>query len=914
MSESQASTTIVPAAAEPTTKSLWTEYTHQDGRKYYYHTVTKQTVWQKPDELKTPKELALEACPWKEYSTPEGKKYYHNAKSSETVWTAPEEYKTLFDELAEETKAKEASTGSATSASTSAAAVSGVTATISTSAATTATASTATATLLATAVVTPAPVASITSLPIRPQTPSSSSTVSIPSPLRHQAIPLASHSNQHQHPAHPTRDLNGPSTFTPPQNPPFRQPSFPHQQGARPPRFQQSYVSPGPSYSPVGPPYIPSKPYNPSSPSYASKPSLAPNYVPVAPSYSPSDPAYSPPDPVPTPSSQSDTIRVGVREKKVNQDSEPSSKEAAEAFKRMLKETGVTSTWTWDQTMRAVISNPTYLVLNSASDRKATFQEYVDDRRIQERKEEKERQQKQRQDFLDLLKSSDKVTHASRYTTISRLFAEEPAFKAIEDDRARFSIFDSYVGELIRHEKEEARQKRKSGMAALLTLYQSMNEITFMTRWAQAQEMLQDNKEFKDSDLMRGLSKVDQLTVYEDHIKQLEKEHDQDRVRERVLRKRTERKRREAFKELLAELRTNGQLNAKSCWMQIHPLIKEDPRYTNMLGQPGSAPMDLFWDLVEDLDERLYQDRKIIQNLLSNMDYQVQPETTFDEFQGAVSKQDKAADISTEDLKLIFDQLLGKAIHYRKEETRRQEKQARRKAESFRSMLKNLNPAVTVDSTWEDVKTKAESSSEYAALETDEKRKEVFDRYIERLKGRVTKTHDSDDEDGSILEDDADLHGKKSGTSGASSTRGAPSNNSNHSKAHHSNSHNNSSHRSSHHNHSHHHSSNSNHHGSHGDSSRRSNANSRDIPMSTSNSSSSAASKRPHQIEKHSRNGARTGSGTEDESERHGRSSKKSKVDTEGTATIVEAEATKDVIMKSVNGEDDEGKESSSTK
>ena len=123
------------------------------------------------------------------------------------------------------------------------------------------------------------------------------------------------------------------------------------------------------------------------------------------------------------------------------------------------------------------------------------------------------------------------------------------------------------------------------------------------------------------------------------------------------------------------------------------------------------------------------------------MDYQVQPETTFDEFQAVVSKQEKAADILTEDLKLIFEQLLGKAIHHSKEEKRRQEKLARKKAESFRFMLKNLDPAVTIDSTWDDVKIKAELTSEYVALETDEKRKEIFDRYIERLKVTTGSRH-----------------------------------------------------------------------------------------------------------------------------------------------------------------------------
>ncbi|KAF9934417.1 hypothetical protein FBU30_002241 [Linnemannia zychae] len=847
MPESQAAASSTSAAA----KSLWAEYTHQDGRKYYHHTVTKQTVWQKPDELKTPKELALEACPWKEYSTPEGKKYYHNAKTSETVWTAPEEYRTLFEQLAEETKEKEKAAAAAAVPTASTPTTSSASGTGTALPTATAVSSTATVAHVATPVVTPTPVTPMASHPVRPLTPNSS-TVSIPSPLRHQAIPPASLQYQHQQPNLSGRDLNGPG-FTPLQNPSFRPPPFSHQQGARPPRFQQ--------------PFIPT---------------------------------------------ETNTTRAStLRESEVNQTPEFATKQEAEdAFKGLLKETGVTSTWTWEQTMRAVVTNPMYRALKTTAERKAAFQEYVDECRVQERKEEKERQQKQKQDFLDLLKSSDKVTHASRYTTISRLFAEEPAFKAFEDDRLRFSIFDGYVGDLIRQEKEEARQKRKAGMSALLALYQSMSGITLLTRWSQAQEMLQESKEFKESEVMNGLGKIDQLSVFEDHIKHLEKEYDQNRSRERVLRKRAERKRREGFKELLTELRTSGKLNAKSCWMQILPLIKDDPRYTEFLGQPGSTAMELFWDLIEDLDERLYQDRKRIQNLLGNMDYQVQPETTFEDFQAAVSKQDKASDILTEDLKLIFDQLLGKAIHHSKEEKRRQEKLARKKAESFRFMLKNLDPPVTIESAWEDVKVKAKSTPEYAALETDERRKEVFDRYIERLKERVSKSHDSDDEDGSILEDDADLHSRRSGASGASSSRvssstsaatanatGATNNN----KSHHSN-----------------HTTNRHSNNLNSDSSRKSASGSRDAAAassSTPNSASSSGSKRPHQNDKESRDETHSavGFGSEDEAEHHDHPSKKPKTDIDEPETT-ETNSTKDIAMTDVNGEKESVNETDSTK
>ncbi|KAF9365807.1 PRP40 pre-mRNA processing factor 40 [Mortierella sp. NVP85] len=690
-----------------TGKSLWVEYTHQDGRKYYYHSVTKQTVWQKPDELKSPKEIALETSPWKEYTTSEGKKYYHNASTKETVWTVPEEYKILLDQLAEETRAKEAAAGPTQPVAPTLPA--GATATS-------------------------------PQTPVKPLTPTSSSVVSTPSPLRHQALPPSGAQSQPSAPPLPPQPIasigvpgsdplrSSAPGFMPPMNPSSR-PPFSHQQGSRPPRFQQSFVSDNSSGG-------------------------------------------------------ERHHHRGNRDRNLDETPEFSTKEEAEeAFKNLLKETGVTSTWTWEQTMRAVVSNPMYRALKTVAERKSAFQDYVDERRVQERIEERARQQRLKQDFLELLQKSDIVTHTSRYSTISRLFAEEPAFQAIEDDRQRFAIFDSYLNDLIRQEKEEARQKRKSGMAALTSLLQSMDEITLMTRWAEARELLQENKEYNESETIQGLSKMDQLSVYEDHIKHLEREYDHRRARERVLRKRTERKRREAFKDLLADLKKKGSLNAKTSWMQIHPLIKEDPRYLDILGQPGSTPMELFWDLIENLDEKLYQDRKMIQELLKHNSYEVHPETTFDEFNETVSKLEKAAHIPNEDRKLIFDQLMSKAVHYAKEEKRRQEKLARKKAEAFRSMLKALTPSVTVESTWDDVKAKAEPTPEYAALETDEKRKEVFDRYIERLKERITRNYDSDDEDGSILEDDADYYGKRSSLDRKRSAPGSSSSSKYHSSS-----------------------------------------------------------------------------------------------------------------------------------
>ncbi|KAF9157388.1 PRP40 pre-mRNA processing factor 40 [Actinomortierella ambigua] len=658
-------TTVAGATAAPTAigdeKALWTVYTHQDGREYYYHTVTKQTVWQKPNELKTPKELELEASPWKEYTTKEGKKYYHNAKTSSTVWTIPDEYKTLVEQYEQEKEeAKQRKDKD----------------------------------------------------------------------RQQQRLEKQQHQQQ-QHQQQPPPQLK-PQPFQP-------QPGVAGVLPFAPP------VTGGGMPTPHGHPPHPGLPARPSAP-----------FVPQQ--------QRPPIVPIPQrPSKQPTTTNV------VNQAPEFESKEEAEkAFMKMLKDTGVTSTWTWEQTMRAVVTDPMYRALKTIVERKAAFQAYVEEQRIAEQEEAKAKEQKLRADFLALLETSGKVTHASRYSTIKQQFADEAAFTAFgDDDRLRQSVFSTLIDDLTRKEKELARQRRREGMTKLTALLKATPEITYATRWAAAQELYMARPDFQRDEVLRSLNKVDQLSVFEEHIKVLERDYEHQRERKRLLRRRTERKRREGFRALLGEFRGEGKVNARTEWSQVYPAFKDNVRYQDILGQPGSTPQELFWDLIEDLDEKLYQDRKVVQEVLKAIDCEIVPETTFEEFYAKLQTEEKIQAIRKEDIQLIFDQLLAKAAHHAKEEKRRQERIARKKAEAFRYMLKHLDPPVTLETTWEEVKAKAESKPEFNTFDNDAQRKEIFDRYLERLKER----NDSDDEDGSILEDDADYYGGKRSSSGSDRKR-----------------------------------------------------------------------------------------------------------------------------------------------
>ncbi|XP_052531174.1 pre-mRNA-processing factor 40 homolog A isoform X6 [Tympanuchus pallidicinctus] len=99
-------------------KSTWTEHKSPDGRTYYYNTETKQSTWEKPDDLKTPAEQLLSKCPWKEYKSDSGKPYYYNSQTKESRWAKPKE----LEDLEALIKAEENSTKTEESASAASAA------------------------------------------------------------------------------------------------------------------------------------------------------------------------------------------------------------------------------------------------------------------------------------------------------------------------------------------------------------------------------------------------------------------------------------------------------------------------------------------------------------------------------------------------------------------------------------------------------------------------------------------------------------------------------------------------------------------------------------------------------------------------------------------------------------------------
>jgi pre-mRNA-processing factor 40 len=290
--------------------------------------------------------------------------------------------------------------------------------------------------------------------------------------------------------------------------------------------------------------------------------------------------------------------------------------EAEAAFLKLLKRNVVSPDATWEQTMKLIIKDPQYRALKDPKDRKAAFEKYAIEVRLQDKEKAKERIEKLRTDFATMLRSHPEIKHYTRWKTARPIIKGETIFRSTDNDDERRQLFEDYVIELKKANIEREASTREIALEELTEILKSLNLGPY-TRWAEAQGIIQSNPRFQGDQKFKALSKSDMLTAFESHIKSLEKATNDARQQEKNLKSRRERQNRDRFLGLLHDLKKSNKIKAGTKWSQIHPMIKNDERYIAMLGQSGSTPLDLFWDLVEEEERAL---RSVRNDVLDVMD------------------------------------------------------------------------------------------------------------------------------------------------------------------------------------------------------------------------------------------------------------------------------------------------------
>ena len=297
----------------------------------------------------------------------------------------------------------------------------------------------------------------------------------------------------------------------------------------------------------------------------------------------------------------------GNRNNSVSQQTQPeysTFEEAEVAFMKMLKRVGVQVDWDWEKTIRATIKDPQYRALKDPKERKTAWEKYIAESRIQEKERAKERSAKLQSDFTTMLKSHPEIKYNTRWKTARPILEGEVIFKVASTDEERRRLFKSYIHDLRKIEADRRLTMRKKAMEELTSILKSM-QLEPYSRWKDTQAKLEENEDFANEEHFKYLNNLDVLKAFEEHIKQLERSFNDHRQRQKKEKIRQERINRDRFKQLLTDLRANGKIKVSTKWMEIYPLFKDDPAYTDMLGQRGSTPLDFFWDVIVEEEQLL---------------------------------------------------------------------------------------------------------------------------------------------------------------------------------------------------------------------------------------------------------------------------------------------------------------------
>jgi len=265
--------------------------------------------------------------------------------------------------------------------------------------------------------------------------------------------------------------------------------------------------------------------------------------------------------------------------------------------------------------MKATIKDPQFRAIKDPKDRKAAFEKYCDDMITQDKERAKDRLAKLRADFATMLKSHPEIKHYTRWKTARPIIEGETIFRSTNNEGERRQLFEDYIVDLKKAHAETQAGLHNSAMDGLVDLLPKLNLEPY-TRWSEAQGMLKSTAPFQNEEKYKTLSDLDILTAFQNHIKSLERTFNETRQAQRNKKFRIERKNRDAFVALLQEFRRAGKIKAGTKWSQVFPLIENDGRFRAVCGQPGSTPLDLFWDVVEEEERALRGTRNDVLDVL----------------------------------------------------------------------------------------------------------------------------------------------------------------------------------------------------------------------------------------------------------------------------------------------------------
>ena len=314
------------------------------------------------------------------------------------------------------------------------------------------------------------------------------------------------------------------------------------------------------------------------------------------------------------------TMNKKEEKKKSNLDS-LSKEDAQRLFKDMLRKAGVTSTWKWEDCERVLQKEEIWKLIRTFHEKRALFNEYIKECKTREREEQRLKKDKLKIKFRQMLEEDHHISSDTLFSDIIKKFCFDERWRSI-DDRDREEIFQDYLDDLEKRENEEKRIQREVKIRAFKKVLEE-KRLLVNTKWRDI------CINFKEDNLFNSMEKIDRLKAFSEYIMELE---DKENNEKEWNRKFTEYKNRENFREFINELVKKNEIIVKTKWKNFIFKISGSDVYTNLIGQNGSQPKDLFDDAITILKDDYKRNKDNLKKILKTNSIKFSADTNFEHF------------------------------------------------------------------------------------------------------------------------------------------------------------------------------------------------------------------------------------------------------------------------------------------
>ncbi|XP_023641731.1 pre-mRNA-processing protein 40B isoform X4 [Capsella rubella] len=393
---------------------------------------------------------------------------------------------------------------------------------------------------------------------------------------------------------------------------------------------------------------------------------------------------------------ESERLESQPEEKQIHQDNFSSNNklEPGDVFKSLLKSANVGPDWTWEQALREIINDRRYGALRTLGERKQAFNEFLLQMKRSAEEERLARQRKRYEEFKRMLEECVELAPSMRWSKAVTMFEDDERFKALEREKDRRNIFEDHINELKEKERVKALEDRKRNIIEYRRFLESCNFIKSNSQWRKVQDRLEVDERCS------CLEKIDQLEIFQEYLRDLEREEEERQKIQKEELKKAERKHRDEFRGLIDEHIATGELTAKTSWRDYLMKVRDLPVYSAITSNSsGATPKDLFEDALEDLKRKYHDLKSQIKDVLKFRKVTLYGGSTFDEFKVSISEDISVSSISDVKLKVVFDDLLERVKEKEEKEARKQTRQT----EKLVDMLRFFKD-ITASSSWEESK------------------------------------------------------------------------------------------------------------------------------------------------------------------------------------------------------------------